>query len=248
MSGLLGKQRGAVNMDVDRADKTQKKRARPIDVEEELPPSPHPAPADVATVRHERHVTWARGLPQAPPQREEEGSSVAVLHNTAESHFELIDILGQHPSLSCLSVDPGRCDGKFIFRGLTPQMWGELRIIIDGLRPVDDEHKVELRAPQRFITGEDLAVRVRTPYVVDPRSFALGLKFKENETRPIAMAPVISNGKVSKCIKMYCASKSHKKKVLKGKTLRWGRMKLSVSSFDNRSSRKTQKRAGRDQN
>lgn len=228
-------------MDTDSVSGSKRPRQEVAHNEEKHLASPNLlSPAALAAARKQQHLEWARGLPTAPPHREETESSVAVLSNAAESYLRLVEVFSQTPSLSCLRVDFGRSEGKFLIRGLTPPLWDELRTIVSGISPLDGEHQVELRAPLRFITNEELAVCVQLPFVMDPSSFALGLRFSENETRPIAMAPVHGkDGQVAKVIKMYCASKSHKKRVLRNKTLKWSNRKVKVTSFG--TSRKSQK-------
>ena len=238
-----------MNMDMTTGSKRPRQEVAPMEEKHLTSPTPLHRPADLAAARQEQHLAWARGIPTAPPHREETESSVAVLSNVAEPYLSLVDLIHQSNSLCCLVVDFGRSKGKFLIKGLTPPLWNELRLLVSGLRPLDEELPVELRAPLRFISREELAVRVQLPFEMDPNSFALGLKFNENETRPIALAPVLVNGEVTNVIKMYCASKSHKKKILSKRTIRWSKKKLTVSSFGSGNSRKTRRnRAGRNRN
>ena len=235
-----------MDMDTTRGSKRPRKEDAIVEEKRQASPTPQLPAANLDAVRKGQHLAWARGIPTAPPQREETESSVAVLSNVAEPYITLVENLSQSNSLCCLEVDFGRSKGKFLIKRLTPPLWNELRVFVSGLNPLDEELQVELRAPLRFITREELAICVQLPFVMDPQSFALGLKFTENERRPIAVSPVLVKGKAANLIKMYCASKSHKKKLLNGGSIRWSNKKLKVSSFGSGTSRKTQKnRAGR---
>jgi len=200
--------------------------------------------ADLRAALKKQHREWARALPSSPPPLEEKYCRVAVLHNAAESRFVLEDLILEHPLLCALEVEPAQSRGKFILRGATPPIWEELHRLVPQLHPLDEALPVRVCAPQRVQSREELAVLVMLPYEMDANSFALGLRFKENENRPIAASVVLKNGQPTKVIKLYCASSTHRNRVLRKKFIRWNSTRLTVRKPGRAPPRRTQRAEG----
>lgn len=199
-----------------------------------------------AAVRRAEMRSWARALPEVPPQREEFESPTALIQGTRCSLIELEDLIFElNPNMPSLHLRSARNEGDYILKGVVPSVWPSLKTLPEVLEPLDVNRPVLVRAPLSFITNEDLAVMVRVPYGMDHRSFAQQLELRSDQRKPTAISSVMKDGKRLNLMKVYCASKSHKKRLLK-QNIRWNGRKLKVEK-PKRTSRKTQ-RAERDQN
>ena len=225
---------------------TGEKRSRTeepeIKREESNPPPPPMTAAQMQAVLRNQHREWVRGLPNVPPQREETESPVALIQGAADSQLVLEDKIFLHlGQLDALRLTPGRSRGDFKLSGLRPQLWQKLYIVVGELRSLDDERPVRVIAPKSFTSGEELALIVRVPYPMDPQTFALGLKFKENERRPTAVAAIFRDEEPLNLIKLYCFSKSHWRRLLNAGKIVWNKKKLTVEKPKNKTSRKTRR-------